>query len=145
MKREVFIQCCGSGSETFGRIRIRNRIRNKSVKKSLIFRPKKGNFRQLWNISTFSRNNLIRISIFALHPGSPSRNLSILTPKQQKKKFLSSRKYDPGCSSRIRMLTFYPSRIQGSRDQKGTGSRIRCRNTAKKPCKNTCALGKSAA
>jgi hypothetical protein len=27
--------------------------------------PKKGNFRQLWNISTFSRNNLIRISIFA--------------------------------------------------------------------------------
>ncbi len=26
--------------------------------------------------------------------------------------FLSSRKYDPGCSSRIRMLTFYPSRIR---------------------------------
>ncbi len=31
-------------------------------------------------------------------PGSPSKNLSILTPK---KWFLSSRKYDPGCSSRI--------------------------------------------
>ncbi len=29
--------------------------------------------------------------------------------------FLSSRKYDPGCSSRIRILTFYPSRIQGSK------------------------------
>jgi hypothetical protein len=28
-----------------------------------------------------------------------------------KKWFLSSRKYDPGCSSRIRVLTFYPSRI----------------------------------
>ncbi len=30
-----------------------------------------------------------------------------------KKWFLSSRKYDPGCSSRIRILTFCPSRIQG--------------------------------
>jgi hypothetical protein len=30
----------------------------------------------------------------------------------KKKWFPSSRKYDPGCSSRIRMLTFYPSRIQ---------------------------------
>jgi hypothetical protein len=28
-----------------------------------------------------------------------------------KKWFLSSRKYDSGCSSRIRILTFYPSRI----------------------------------
>jgi len=33
-------------------------------------------------------------------------------------------KYDAGCSSRIRILTFYPSRIQGS-EQKGTGSWIR--------------------
>jgi hypothetical protein len=61
------------------------RIRNKAVKRSLIFRPKKGNFRQLWNISTFTKNNynLIRISIFAtqftsnwligIHcPGQPS-------------------------------------------------------------------------
>jgi hypothetical protein len=46
--------------------------------------------------------------------------------------FLSTRKYDPGCSSRIRILTFYPSRIQdpGSRDKKGTGSWMRIRNTA---------------
>ena len=36
-------------------------------------------------------------------PGSASKNLSILTPKKQKKWFLSSRKYDPGCSSRIRI------------------------------------------
>jgi len=43
------------------------------------------------------------------HPGSASKNLSILTQKL----FLSSRKYDPGCSSRIRILIFYPSRIQG--------------------------------
>ncbi len=33
--------------------------------------------------------------------------------------FLSSRKYDPGCSSRTRTLNFYPSRIAGS---KGNGS-----------------------
>jgi hypothetical protein len=44
-------------------------------------------------------------------PGSASKNLCILTPKKPKKWLLSSRKYDPSCSSRIRMLTFYPSRI----------------------------------
>ncbi len=32
-----------------------------------------------------------------------------------KKWILSSRKYDPGCSSRIWMLTLYPSRIPGSK------------------------------
>jgi hypothetical protein len=36
-----------------------------------------------------------------------SKNLNILTPTV----VLSSRKYDPGCSSRIRILNFYPSRI----------------------------------
>jgi hypothetical protein len=35
-------------------------------------------------------------------PGSASKNLSILIQKV----FLSSRKYDPGCSSRIRILIF---------------------------------------
>ena len=49
-----------------------------------------------------------------LHPGSRIRikEFKNFKPKKNKKKwFLSSRKYDPGCSSRIRMLTFYPSRI----------------------------------
>ncbi len=32
-----------------------------------------------------------------------------------KKLFPSSRKYDPGCSSRIQILIFYPSRILGSK------------------------------
>jgi hypothetical protein len=47
-----------------------------------------------------------------LYPGSASKNLSILTPKKQKW-FLSSKKYDPGCSSRIPDpdADFYPSRI----------------------------------
>ncbi len=55
-------------------------------------------------------------------PGSASKNLSILTPKKPKKWFLSSRKYDPGCSSRISdpgsgcWLSTHPgSRIQGSK------------------------------
>jgi hypothetical protein len=64
-------------------------------------------------------------------PGSASKNLSILT---QKKWFLSSRKYDPGCSSRIPDpdADFYPSRIQGSKRHRipDPGSRIRIRNTA---------------
>ncbi len=53
---------------------------------------------------------LSRIGIFSIpDPGSASKNLSILTQKL----FLSSRKHDPGCSSRIRILIFYPSRIPG--------------------------------
>jgi hypothetical protein len=50
-----------------------------------------------------------------------------------KKWFLSSRKYDPGCSSRICIPDsdpdFLPIPDPGSRGQKGTGSRIRIRNT----------------
>ncbi len=66
-----------------------------------------------------------------VYSGSTSKNLSILTQKL----FLSSRKYDPGCSSRIRILIPDPdpdffthpgSQLQG---QKGTGSRIRIRDT----------------
>jgi hypothetical protein len=55
-----------------------------------------------------------RILFSIPHPGFffPSqihiKELSILT---KKKSFLSSRKYDPGCSFRIRILTFYPIRI----------------------------------
>jgi hypothetical protein len=77
-----------------------------------------------------------------LHPGSRIRikEFMYINPKKPKKWFLSSRKYDPGCSSLIRMLTFYPSWIRDpgvkkapdpeSRGQKGTGSWIRIRNTA---------------
>jgi hypothetical protein len=47
-------------------------------------------------------------------------------PKQL---FISSQKYDPGCSSRIRIpdpdLDFTPILDPGSSSQKGTGSRIR--------------------
>jgi hypothetical protein len=41
------------------------------------------------------------------YPGSASKNFSILTQKIVSK--LSE--YDPGCSSRIRILILYPSRI----------------------------------
>ncbi len=49
-------------------------------------------------------------------PGSQIRikEFKYFSPKKTKNKwFLSPRKYDPSCSSRIRirMLTFYPSRI----------------------------------
>jgi hypothetical protein len=59
------------------------------------------------------------------HPGSASKNLSVLT---KKKWFLSTQKYDSSCSSPI---FFYQSRMPdlGSRGQKGTGSRIRIRKT----------------
>ncbi len=55
-----------------------------------------------------------------VYPGSRIRLFfysgSELSPSRIRiEEFLSSRKYDPGCSSRIRMLTFYPSRIQGSK------------------------------
>jgi hypothetical protein len=52
------------------------------------------------------------------HPGSRIcfKVFKYLNPK---KWFLSSRKYAPGCSSRIRILFFY---LPGSRGQKGTES-----------------------
>ncbi len=58
-------------------------------------------------------------------PGFASKKLSILTQKL----FLSSRKYDLGYSSRIRILIFLTNPDPGSRVQKGTGCRIRIRNT----------------
>jgi hypothetical protein len=68
-------------------------------------------------------------------PGSSSKNLSILTQKKTKKWFLSCKKYDPGCSSRIPDpdAGFLPipdsgSRIQGSKrhpiPDPGSGSAI---------------------
>jgi hypothetical protein len=65
-----------------------------------------------------------------LHPRSASKNLSILTPK---KWFLSSRKYYPGCSFQILDpdADFLSIPDPGSMGQKGTGSRIRIRNTGK--------------
>ncbi len=57
------------------------------------------------------------------HPGSASKNLSILTHKNGG---LSTQKYDPGCPSRIRILFFYLSRIPDPRVKKapdpGSGS-----------------------
>ncbi len=46
----------------------------------------------------------------SFHPGSriQIKEFKYFNPK---KWFLSSREYDPGCSSRIRIQTFYPSRI----------------------------------
>jgi hypothetical protein len=44
--------------------------------------------------------------------GSISKNLLSINPKQI---LLSSRKYDPGCSSRIQIYISYPSRNQGSK------------------------------
>ncbi len=56
------------------------------------------------------------------HPGSASKYFN------PKKWFISSLKYDSGCSSRIRILTFYPSRIPDPGVKKR--HRIRIRKTA---------------
>jgi hypothetical protein len=70
-----------------------------------------------------------RIRIFSI-PDLGSRVKKILRSRirikefKPKNLFPSSRKYDPGCSSLIRILIFYSSRIPdpGSRGQKDTGS-----------------------
>ncbi len=65
-----------------------------------------------------------------LHPGFRIliKEFKYFNPQKAKKWFLSSKKYDPGCSSRIPDpdADFLPSRIPdpGSRGQKGTQSRI---------------------
>jgi hypothetical protein len=59
--------------------------------------------------------------------GSASKNLSIFNLKTVS----NSRKYDPGCSSRILILIFFPIPDPGVMKKKalGPGSRIRIRNT----------------
>ncbi len=69
-----------------------------------------------------------RIRIFSIpDPGSAFKCFN------PQKLFLSSRKYDPGCSSRICIPDpdpdFLPILDSGSRGQKGTGSLIWIRNT----------------
>jgi hypothetical protein len=79
--------------------------------------------------SDFFSTRILTVSI--PDPGSASKNLSVLTPKKPKKWFLSFRKYYPGCSSRIPDpdADSLPIPDPGSRGKKGTGSRIRIRNT----------------
>jgi hypothetical protein len=75
----------------------------------------------VWRIRYVYPGSRIRLSSIpdpnCLHPGSSSKNLNFSTPKKAKKWFLSSKKYDPGCSSRIPDpdADFLPSRIQGSK------------------------------
>ncbi len=75
----------------------------------------------------FNPGSLIR-TVSIPDPGSSSKYLSILTPKKAKKWFLSSKEYDPGCSSRIpdpgSGCWLSPIPDPGSRGQKGTQSRI---------------------
>ena len=77
--------------------------------------------RDVYPGSEFFSSRIPDLNFF--HPGSASKNLSVLTQNL----FLSSRKYDPGCSSLIRILIFFTH--PEFRGQKGTGSRIRNRNT----------------
>ncbi len=73
-----------------------------------------------------------------LHPGSRIliKEFMYFNPKKQKNGFLALknmiRVVHPG--SRIRMLTFYPSRIPdpGVKEAPNSGSRIRIRNTGNK-------------
>ncbi len=71
----------------------------------------------------FSRSRILDPNFF--HPGSRIRikEFKYFYPK---KCFLTSRKYDPGCSSRIRILTFYPSRIPDPGVKKAPDPRSRC-------------------
>ncbi len=76
-------------------------------------------------------------------PASASKNLIILITKKSKKMFLSCKKYDPGCSSRIPDpdANFLPIPDPGSRGQKGTRSWIWICNTEN--CYNFLKIGKN--
>jgi hypothetical protein len=78
-------------------------------------------------------HNGSRIRIFSIpDPGSASKNLSILTPKNCFYALGNMiRVVDPGSGSRNRIPIFLPIPDPGSKDQKGTGSRIRIRKTVK--------------
>jgi hypothetical protein len=67
-------------------------------------------------------------------PDPQKTKYSILTPKIAKKWFLSSKKYDPGCSSRIPDpdADFLPSRIPDPGVKKASNPGFRIRNSAVK-------------
>ncbi len=79
---------------------MRTRIRFQKFQKIVTKNAVLG-IRDVYPWSDFFPSRIRTVSIPDL--GSASKNLSILTKKKTKKWFLSSRKYDPGCSSRIRM------------------------------------------
>jgi hypothetical protein len=83
---------------------------------------------------TFFRSGSRIRTVSIPDPGSASKNLGILTQKKPKHWFLSSRKYDPGCSSRIPDpdADLLPSRIPdpGVKKALDPGSWIRIRNIA---------------
>ncbi len=106
---------------------------------TLPWNPSAGQFRML-GFSVADPGCLSRIpNPTFFHPGSELSSSRIPDPHQEfkclyilnpKKWFLSSRKYDPGCSSRIQM-------------SKDTGSRIWIRNTAwylKSSINNLCCI-----
>ncbi len=63
------------------------------------------------------------VAVRDVHPGSQTSDLiQRIYVFQPKKLFLRAWKYNPGCSSRIRILIFYPSRIPDKGGQKGTVS-----------------------
>jgi hypothetical protein len=89
-------------------------------------------FMPVWRIRDVYPGSRIR-TVSIPDPGSSSKNLSIFTPKKAKMWFLSSKKYDPGFSSRIPDpdADILPSRIPdpGVKKAPNPGSRIRIRNT----------------
>ncbi len=68
------------------------------------------------NSEFFYPGSRIRIKEFRIFPSRIRiKEFKYFYPK---KRFLSSRKYDPGWSSRIRIYTFYPSRISDAEVKK---------------------------
>ncbi len=82
--------------------------------------PSPTSTRPIRTISRFASRELCTVlRIRDVYPGSDFFPSRILIKEFKyfnlRKWFISSRKYDPGCSSRIRTQTFYPSWIQGSK------------------------------
>jgi hypothetical protein len=94
----------------------------------LIFRPIRPTSptSDILAISAADPGCLYRIRIFS-YPGSRIR-LKEFKYFNPKKWFLSTQKYDPGFSSQIQILIFYPSRILDPGVKKAPDPRIR--NTA---------------
>ncbi len=108
--------CRGCAQSAAGTFRLPHRAPDKGVTRLLV-----GN-NQAWKQGN-TKLDMQCLRIWDIYPGSEFFPSRILTKEFQyfnpKEWFLSSRKYDSGWRSRIRILTFYPSRISdpGSRGQ----------------------------
>jgi hypothetical protein len=116
--------CTGVERELADMVKEKERVEEERERLTILLEEERKKYEDLQfrsNISQYLISQFCGSGMFIPDPGSDFFHTgSWICIKEfkyfkSKKLFLRSRKYDPGCSSRIRIPIFYPSRIKGSK------------------------------